>query len=218
MSLQQVGVLFDMDGVLVDSNPYHKIALQEFCKRHQKFLSEEELIQKVYGRTNKDWITNLFGNISQETLTQYANEKEALFREIYAPHVKPVDGLTDFLNELIENKIPFTISTSAPSENVAFTLKAIALENVFPIILDERFVNKGKPDPEIYIKSAAAIQLPTSQCWVIEDSISGIQAGKSAGCKVIGITTTHLANEMPLADFIIQDFKQLKLNQLMNME
>ncbi|MCZ8354860.1 MAG: HAD family phosphatase [Cyclobacteriaceae bacterium] len=167
MSLQQVGVLFDMDGVLVDSNPYHKIALQEFCKRHQKFLSEEELIRKVYGRTNKDWITNLFGNISQETLTQYANEKEALFREIYEPHVKPVDGLTDFLNELIENKIPFTISTSAPSENVAFTLKALALENVFPIILDERFVNKGKPDPEIYIKSAAAIQLPTSQCWVI---------------------------------------------------
>ncbi|MCE2734193.1 MAG: HAD family phosphatase [Cyclobacteriaceae bacterium] len=208
------GVLFDMDGVLVDSNPYHKIAIQEFCKRHGKNLAEEELLKKVYGRTNRDWLTNLFGTLSENDFQRYANEKEALFRELYAPYIKPVIGLLSFVRDLQTHHIPYTISTSAPPANVTFTLHAIGADHLFPVILDETFVTKGKPDPEIYLKSAAAINLAPTQCWVIEDSVSGILAGKSAGCKVAGITTTHSKEEISHADLVFSDFSHLSVENL----
>ena len=75
--------IFDMDGVIVDSNPYHKIALQQFCKKLGYDLSEEQLREKIYGRTNKDWITNLFGDIGEAQIQRYAEEKEALYRQLY---------------------------------------------------------------------------------------------------------------------------------------
>lgn len=211
---QHFGILFDMDGVLVDSNPYHKMAIQEFCKRHGKNLTEEELLKKVYGRTNRDWLTNLFGTLSENDFQKYANEKEALFRELYAPYIKPVLGLLSFVKELQTHQIPYTISTSAPPANVVFTLQALQATDLFPIILDETFVTKGKPDPEIYLKSAAALQLPPTQCWVIEDSVSGILAGKAAGCKVAGITTTHSKEEISHADLVFSDFSHLSVENL----
>ena len=201
--------IFDMDGVLIDSNPFHKIALQQFCKQYGHDLTEQQLREKIYGRTNKDWIPNLFGTISPELLTRYADEKEELFRKLYANDIVPVAGLILFLDKLDEYKIARAIGTSAPRANVDFTLSKTGIEKYFKIILDDTFVTRGKPDPEIYIKAAGALNLPNSQCIVIEDSLSGIRAGKDAGSKVIGITTTHTAKEMADADLIINNFVDL---------
>ena len=212
--IKNLGVIFDMDGVIIDSNPFHKIALNQFCGQHGKFLSEEDLLKKVYGRTNKEWITNLFGDIGEEKLRAYAAEKEALFRELYKNDIVPVKGLVKFLQQLDHHKIARSIGTSAPRANVDFTLSSTHLEKYFEIILDDTFVNLGKPNPEIYIKSIKALELPPGRCIVIEDSLSGIQAGKAAGAKVIGITTTHTAAEMPETDLVIDDFESLTVEML----
>jgi beta-phosphoglucomutase len=207
-------IIFDMDGVLVDSNPVHKIALKQFCDQHGQDLSEQQLRDKIYGRTNKDWIPNVFPNISPKTLQQYADEKEALFRKLYEECIEPLNGLTSFLNLLNEKKIPRAIGTSAPSANVDFTLDKTGIRNFFDIILDEKFVNRGKPDPEIYIKCVEALKYPAEKCIVFEDSVSGIQAGKAAGCKVVGVTTTHTAAELGEIDLAIKDFEGLSLEEL----
>jgi beta-phosphoglucomutase len=201
--------LFDMDGVIIDSNPFHKIALKQFCKKYGHDLTEDQLREKIYGRTNKDWIVNVFGKIDQETLRKYADEKEALFREIYANDIKPVDGLIEFLKRMDFQKIPRAIATSAPRENVDFTLAKTRTGQYFQTILDESFVSKGKPDPEIYIKSAAALNFDPKDCIVFEDSLSGVKSGKAAGCKVVGITTTHTAEELHETDMIIENFYDL---------
>ena len=207
-------VIFDMDGVIVDSNPAHKIALQQFANQHGYDLDEQQLREKIYGRTNKEWITNLFGVLPKETLHQYAHEKEALYRDIFKDDIKPVKGLVGFLDMLEKNNIPKAIGTSAPRVNVDFSLSKTGLEKYFSIILDDTFVTHGKPDPEIYIKVAAAIGLPNAQCIVIEDSLSGVTAGKRAGSKVIGITTTHTKEELLEADLIINDFDELTFEKL----
>jgi beta-phosphoglucomutase len=207
-------VIFDMDGVIVHSNPYHKTALQQFARKYGYQLSERELKEKVYGRTNKQWLTNLFGKLSENKLSEYANEKEALFRDLYKDDIKPVKGLKNFLELLVQNNIPKAIGTSAPYANVEFTLKRTDLEKYFSIILDDTYVTNGKPDPEIYIKVAKALGLPNDQCIVIEDSLSGVAAGKSAGSKVIGITTTHTKEELAEADLVIDDFGELTLEKL----
>ena len=207
--MNNYAIIFDMDGVLVDSNPYHKIALHQFCANHGYHLTEEGLRNTIYGRTNKEWITNLFGTLPPDQLAQYGEEKEALYRELFDKAIQPVTGLIDFLHLLDKHTIPRAIGTSAPRSNVDFTLSKTGMLNFFSIILDESHVTHGKPNPEIYINVAQKLGLPPQQCIVFEDSLSGVISAKSAGAKVVGITTTHTVEELSETDFVINDFKNL---------
>lgn len=207
-------VIFDMDGVLIDSNPYHKIALLQFCEEHGKHLTEEDLQHKVYGRTNKDWLTNVFGQLSPVVLEQYTQEKEGLYRKLHENDVEPVKGLIQFLEKLEAESISKVIATSAPRANVDFILEKTGIGKYFSTILHDTHVTVGKPHPEIYLKAITETGLPATQCIVIEDSISGIKAGKAAGAKVIGITTTHSAEEMRETDLVIGDFDDLSMEKL----
>lgn len=200
--------IFDMDGVLVDSNPTHKIALNQFCKKHGYDLSEKDLREKIYGRTNRDWLLNLFGKLDEATIRAYAEEKEALFRELYTD-IKPLEGLHAFLEKVEAAGIPKAIATSAPRANVDFTITRTHIAHFFPVILDDSFVTVGKPDPQIYLKSAAALGFPPGQCVVFEDSLAGVTAGKRAGCKVVGLTTTHTGEELTETDMNIDNFEAL---------
>lgn len=212
-----IAFLFDMDGVIVDSNPFHKIALKQFCKKYGYDLTEEQLKEKIYGRTNTDWITNVFGKLDGAQLRRYADEKEALFRELYDQDIKPVAGLVDFLKRLDEQGIPRAIATSAPRANVDFTLAKTGFGKYFQTILDESFVTRGKPDPEIYLKTAKALNADPATCVVFEDSLSGVKAGKAAGCKVVGITTTHTREELSGTDLVIDDFVGLDPKDLLDL-
>ncbi|UCE07490.1 MAG: HAD family phosphatase, partial [bacterium] len=197
-------VIFDMDGVIVDSNPTHTIALRKFCEQHGYYLTDDELKARVFGRANKDWLPDIFGD--QMTIEQYkklADEKEALFRKLYVPIIKPLNGLIDFLQILEGNNITRAIASSAPPENVVFTLDKTGTKKYFDVVLDETSFQKGKPDPEICLKTTALIKLPPGKCVVFEDSLSGVEAARKAGCKVIGVTTTHSKDEFIGTDLII---------------
>lgn len=211
-----IGFLFDMDGVIVDTNPTHKIALRQFCKAHGHDLTEQQLRDKIYGRTNRDWIPAVFGNISPQQVKAYADEKEALFRDLYIKEIKPLDGLIKFLEQLKRDGLPCAIATSAPRENVDFVLEHTGIGEYFSAILDESFVTTGKPHPEIYLKTAAALGFKPEDCLVIEDSISGVESGKAAGCKVLGITTTHTAEELAKTDLSVPNFVGLEPQTLIS--
>lgn len=200
-------VLFDMDGVIVDSNPYHKISLKEFCSKYGFELNEEQLRAKIYGRANKEWIRNLFGDITNEQLKNYAQEKEAHFRQVYEAHIEPVTGIVDFIQALHEQGIPQAIGTSAPPENLEFVMKHTHLASFFPTFMTEKDVNLTKPHPEIYQELAKKLGYAPQQCVVFEDSLSGIQAGLSAECKVVGVATTHSPEELSHAHLVIRDFE-----------
>jgi len=212
--MKKFGVIFDMDGVIIDSNPYHKIALKEFCSRHGYELNDDQLLKRIYGRTNREWITDLFGKLPEDQLQEYTEEKESLYRKLFNDDIKPVKGLVKFLDLLDENNILRAIGTSAPRSNVDFTLNRTNTVRYFPTILNDTFVTHSKPHPEIYLKSAAALGLPNSQCIVIEDSMSGVEAGQRAGSKVIGVTTTHSGSELVHCDLIIDDFEGLTIEML----
>lgn len=215
MKIDDFAVIFDMDGVMVDSNPYHKIALQQFCDQHGYHLTDDELKNNIFGRTNKDWLTSLFGEtVSPEQLKVFEDEKEALFRRIYAPHLQPMKGLINFLNLLRDNRITRAVATSAPPSNVQFILEKTGTLPYFNVILDGNSVENSKPDPEIYLKTAAAIRFLPQKCIVIEDSLSGVESALSASCKVIGITTTHNRQELSHTHKNINNFDELSLHEL----
>lgn len=195
-----------MDGVIVDSNPFHKIALKRFCKKYGKDLSEDELREKIYGRRNEDWLLNVFGELEPDKMKSYADEKEALFREIYQNDIKLIDGLASFLEKTDDYGIPKAIATSAPPSNVDFTLEKTYTSQYFNTILDSSFVDKGKPDPQIYLRTVAALNFKPQNCIVFEDSLAGVESARNAGCKVVGITTTHTPEELEGTDLIIENF------------
>ncbi len=212
--MAQFAVIFDMDGVIVDSNPAHTIALKQFCARHGFDLTEEALRQKIYGRANKDWIRNLFGDITEAQLKAYATEKETLFREIYAASIEAVPGMESFLKKLEAAQIDKAIGTSAPPENVEFTLRHTKLGDYFSTIRNESHIQRGKPDPEIYLLVAEALGYAPAQCVVFEDSLSGVESANRAGCKVIGVSTTHTVEELSNTSLVISDFTSLDLSQV----
>jgi HAD superfamily hydrolase (TIGR01509 family) len=210
----EFAVIFDMDGVIVDSNPYHKLALREFCRKHGHQLSEEQLKSRIYGRTNRDWLTNLFGPLPESVIRRYGEEKEQLFRDLFVKAIQPLSGLKRFLLLLEERGIPKAIATSAPRANVDFTLEHTGLARFFSIVLDESHVSRGKPDPEIYLKTADALGYPSAKTFVFEDSISGVQAAKAAGAHVIGVSTTHSPHELAGTRLVIEDFTQIQIRDL----
>ncbi len=211
------GVIFDMDGVIVHSNPTHKKAIQIFCEKYDIKVTDSVLENKVYGRTNKEWIPELFGDISMEKLKKLADDKEQLFRDLFVPEDNIVEGIHSFLEQLKIENIPMAVATSAPRENADYILSRLSIKDNFTTILDSSHVTTGKPDPEVYIKAANSLGKEPESCIVFEDSVSGVQAGLNAGSTVVGITTTHTPGELSSCDLVIDDFREIRLKDfLMN--
>lgn len=208
------GIIFDMDGVIVHSNPAHKKAIQQFCKKHDQNVSTEFLENRLYGRTNAEWIPELFGEMSYERLQILADEKEQMFRDSFTPENNIVEGILEFLDILKSNNIPLAVATSAPKENADYILSRLSIEHCFDAILDSSHVSKGKPEPEVYLKASKALDRAPGQCIVFEDSVSGVKAGLGAGAKVVGVATTHSHHELGSCDLVIDDFRELSLEEL----
>jgi HAD superfamily hydrolase (TIGR01509 family) len=126
----------------------------------------------------------------------------------------PLPGLLPFLEHLSANNIPKAIATSANALNVAFTIEGINIKRYFNIVLDENSVTKGKPHPEIYLKTSKALNVDPSLCVVFEDSLSGITAARTAGMKVVGLTTTHAYDKLTDANMIKENFNNITIKTL----
>ncbi|WP_340102544.1 HAD family hydrolase [Rhodohalobacter sp. 8-1] len=212
-----IGAIFDMDGVIVHSNPAHEETIIEFCEKYDRDVSDEFLRNNIFGRTNKEWIPELFGDITGDTLASYADEKEAMFRERFDPSSAMIDGIVSFLDQLKEKSIPCVLATSAPGANADYILDALNIRSHFKTILDSSHVNLGKPEPEVYLKAAKSLNLPPSQCIVFEDSLAGVEAGRRAGAHVVGITSTHTSEELGDCVATYENFSEIDLDELLEL-
>jgi beta-phosphoglucomutase len=188
--------IFDMDGVIVDNHTWHFEAWIEFGKRHGLTITKAEF-SKHFGSTNNLIMKSLFGKeLIEDEILLFGEEKETIYRELYRPFIKPVAGLQAFLQYAFEQGIPLALATSAPSGNVKFTLEATGLTGLFSVITDSSMVSRGKPDPQVYLITAAKLGVLPSECIVFEDSVAGILSAKNAGMHVIGLATTHKSEEL----------------------
>ncbi|MFH5831602.1 HAD family hydrolase [Halalkalibaculum sp. DA384] len=212
------GVLFDMDGVIVHSNPAHKKAINIFCDKHDIEIDDDYLKNNIYGRANKEWIPKIFGDISTERLKELADEKEQIFRDIFDPEAMQVPGVIRFIRQLKEQKVKMVVATSAPGENADFILNKLAIYDMFDAVLDSSHVTHSKPHPEPYHNAAKAIGLTAPECIVIEDSVSGVQSGLAAGAAVIGVATTHTPEELSDCHLVINDFENFTLDSMLSLK
>jgi beta-phosphoglucomutase len=201
-------VIFDLDGTLLDNNPYHLQSWKKYLENIGRDMTEEEYNANINGRTNKDVINYIHGDVlNEEDSLKYGLEKEALYREIYKPFIKPVNGLLAFLNILADKNVPMAIATSGIQPNIDFMFDNVPIRQYFKVIVNSSHIKKGKPDPEIYIKTALLLNVSPKNCLVFEDAVVGINSAKAAGMKVIAIATTHPKEELNGADMIINDYE-----------
>lgn len=199
MLLSPKAVLFDMDGTLIDNYPFHLKAWGLICEKYGAPRSEEEIIRDLHG-TNFEVCQNFFGkHITFEESERIGDEKEALYREIYKPHIQPVDGLPELLEALKQRNIPMAVGTMGNKANADFTLDTLNIRHYFSAVHTAEEVSKGKPDPEIFttcLKSLNTDALEPDELWIFEDTSSGIQAAKNAGGSPIGVLTSKCEEEL----------------------
>lgn len=201
-------VIFDLDGTLIDNNDFHLKTWRLYLQKTGREVSEEEFNANINGRTNKDVIQYIYGkDIMEDEILRRTLEKEAIYRDLYKPYIKPVEGLPDFLQILNDKQIPMAIATSGIQVNINFMFENIPIKKYFKEVVNSSHIQKGKPDPEIYLKTASLLKIAPAHCLVFEDAVVGIKSAKSAGMKVIAISTTHPKSELSAADLTIEDFR-----------
>ena len=215
--MRPLALIFDMDGVIVDNHQYHLRSWLQFFEQHDIAMNEREYKEKVNGRVMSSVLPDLFDrSMAEEEIRRLGEQKESAYRDLYREEIVPTPGLEDFLKVLDRENIPRAVATSAPTANVTFTMEHTRLGKYFPTIIDDSMVSKGKPDPEVYLTSAERLGMAPEYCVVFEDAMLGIQAGKNAGMRVVGVATTHTMEELEAteADWVIRDFRGLSLDRL----
>lgn len=204
------GVIFDMDGVIVDNYTFHLDAWEEFCIEHQIAFSRETFTRQFFGKNNNDILNALFGrNLSGNEVRVLGEEKESIYRKLYSPHIKPLNGLIPLLDSLKEKGIRIAIASSAPQSNIDFTIQNTGIGKYVDVIVNGDMVQRGKPHPDIFLKAAEMLNINPSVCLVFEDSFSGIEAAENAGMTVVAVATTHGKSEHRPNNLIISDFTEI---------
>jgi beta-phosphoglucomutase len=204
-------VIFDMDGVICHTNPFHSKAFDLFFKKRNVYATDQDYKNHMYGKSNAYIFSHFLDRkIEGQELIDLEYEKESLFREIYASEVQPIAGFLEFLNLLKSNGIKTGVATSAPKANLDLIMGTLGFESQMESIMASENVSKHKPDPEVYLTSAIKLGVNPAECIVFEDSFSGVSAGINAGMPVVGVLSSHTISELPPCNLYINDYKQLK--------
>ena len=211
MSVQFRGVIFDVDGVLVDSEPLHQRAWEQILGGFGITLTDLEF-KKLMGKTTHQILAMYFEQCGiQEDLEFWSFKKDEVYRSLVHEELKPLDGVVSLLEYLKSRKIRIGVASSAVRENVQAALDCLGPQISFDSILSVEDITHPKPDPEIYLKMAQKLELPPNNCAVIEDSVPGIQSAKQAGAFVIGITTSVHPQTLTAADLVLSSFHEIRL-------
>lgn len=206
-----------MDGVLVNNLEIHRQAFAEFFRRYGVERTFDEL-SRVFGKGNDDIMGELMPAdvVERVGIRQLGYEKEAIYREIYAPIITPQPGLLAFLAECEREGLRSAVGSSGYKANVDFVLDKCNIRRYFEATVAGDEVTRCKPDPEIYLTAAAKLCLAPCECIVFEDAEAGIEAAKRAGMKVVALATTFDRAFLATtdADMIIGDFRDISVEQL----
>lgn len=204
------GYIFDMNGVIINDERFHQYSWKELCKKWGKNLTEEQFEKEVFGRREKETFSFLLGrDIQEQELGALSDERTQIVMDVFGDQIKPVPGITAFLQQLAAAGIPIGLATSSRKPYMNYILDTFELQSYFSAIVSGEDCSRGKPDPEIYLKAASLLNVDPKTCIAFEDSLSGIASARSAGMKVVGIATTQDAQELTNTILVVKDFTEL---------
>jgi beta-phosphoglucomutase family hydrolase len=206
------GVIFDMDGVLVDSAGAHFESWRALGAEKGLTITQAQFAA-TFGRHNGDIVPILFGAVSPERLTALADRKEALYRDIVRGRVPAVPGAADLVRELRAAGLRLAVGSSGPLANIRLILRELGVSELFDAISSGEDVTRGKPDPQVFQIACERLGLPPQRCIVIEDAPVGIAAAKAAGCRAVAVMLHHGRDKFTEADVVVERLSDLILEK-----
>jgi beta-phosphoglucomutase len=203
-------LIFDMDGVLIDSEPLHKRA-KELAFEELGITLPEAVYDSYKGRPDRTMMPEVLAARGRAADAEQVMRRKKDFYEQIEHEVQPVPGAAEFVR-WASGHYRLALATSATPRNRAAALKMLGIENCFESIVDTDRFQRAKPDPEIFQVAMRDLGLEPRQCWVVEDSIAGVGAGKAAGSFTVGITTTFSREALTVAgaNLIVESFAELR--------
>lgn len=219
--MKRIGFIFDMDGVIVDNMRTHEHAWLALFADLGVSINIKEFHDQTAGMKATEVLRYFLGNrFTKAELEQFSAQKEFLYRVLFRKKLKATKGLKTFLDNARKQHIPMGLATGGGKPNIDFILDGLNLRKYFQSVLGASDVKHGKPNPEIYLKSADALGLSPDVCFVFEDALPGIEAARRAGMKVIGIATTHrlsFLRKVPSVILAAKNFEPLSPKQFLSM-
>lgn len=205
----EYGVIFDVDGVLVDSGPPHRESWRRLARQVHVPMSDE-FFARTFGQTNKDILEALFGRALPEAeWRRLGDRKEELYREIVRGRVPAMPGAVELVEALAADGARLAVGSSGPRENIELCLGEMRIRSRFGTVITGECVTRGKPDPQVFLLAAEGLGLEPARCVVIEDAVIGIEAAKRAGMRAVALTSTHPRASFPHADRVIASLTEL---------
>ncbi|MFB1479242.1 HAD family hydrolase [Corallococcus sp. RDP092CA] len=205
-------VLFDLDGVVIDTTELHYRVWDEFA-RERGYVPTREQLLATNGRRAGETLRAWFGaELDDEQVAALTDDRERAFHRLldHEP-VSAVPGVGAYLMALKHAGVPWALGTSALARNAERALERVGLEHLFPVRVTSTDVTRGKPDPEVYLKAAAALGVSARVCVVFEDAVAGLRAARAAGAACVAVATSFprdvLLRERP--DWLVKDFRDL---------
>lgn len=204
-------MIFDIDGVLVNSNPIH-FKTWQIAAKEDGFDFTEDLFQRTFGQTSREIVENNWPRpITKEKILAIDRRKEDLYRELAAKGEVPViPGALEFVRLLDSLGIPVAVGSSGPKINVDLIIDLLGIGPLLKAQISGTDVPYGKPAPDIFLKAGEATGMPPERCVAIDDSESGVLSAKAAGMKIIGFFSGgHLPYEYEKADRVVRSYEEL---------
>lgn len=209
------GLIFDMDGVLIDSHPVHRKAWRKFLATVGKEVDDDQLEFILEGRRREDIMRYFLGNLPASMIAEYGQLKEKFFQENFK-EVRLIPGIAVFLDEIEGAGFQVGLATSASAYRTRETLRRLRMENKFRATVTGDDVPAGKPDPTVYRLAAERMQVAPEQVLVLEDAPCGVRAARAAGMRCIGIATNGRADALREAgaEGVIPNFLEFSVEKL----
>ena len=208
-----------MDGTIVDNMSFHTDSWLEFFARRGKHYDPDAFFRETAGAQGREILRERLGpDIPDDEIAVLAQEKDALYREMYGPHRRPIDGFVEMIEEARERGVRLAVATSAPPANIVFTLDEPNLRRHFDSVVGAADVERGKPHPDVFLKAAEKLGVAPADCIVFEDAPMGVEAARRAGMRAVVITSTLPAEDFREFDNVIRivsDYDELDVDDLL---
>ncbi len=206
-------MIWDLDGVIIDSADEHRRAWQRLAREEGVTLTDADF-WATFGKRNDDIFAILWGPLSPEELRRLADRKEAYFRELIRETAAPLPGAMELMQSLHEAGFSQALASSAPIENIQLISDVLGLERYLSVLVSGETVPRGKPAPDIFLKAATELGVEPARCLVIEDAVAGVEAAHAAGMRCISVAGNRDLPGLRKAELMVRSLVEVDVERV----